>query len=130
MEDIRVRLSVLWVFATLNYLYADVLHLFYLVGSNQGAQGSAPHMTQGALLGAAILLEIPMAMTVMSRMLKPKANRWANMVAGTLQTAAVILTTIFVPTLYYLFFGTIEVACTSLIVWYAWNWPKETATPN
>ena len=83
----------LWVFATLNYLYADVFHLFYLV-------------------------------------LKPRANRWANIVAGTLETAAVILTTIFIPTLYYLFFGTIEVACTSLIVWYAWNWPKETATPN
>jgi hypothetical protein len=24
MEDIRVRLSVLWLFATLNYIYADV----------------------------------------------------------------------------------------------------------
>src|SRR5215472_14524740 len=35
----------------------------------------------------------------------------------------VILTT---PTLYYLFFGTIEVACASLIVWYAWRWPRET----
>jgi hypothetical protein len=27
-----------------------------------------------------------------------------------------------------LFFGTIEVACTSLIVWYAWRWPRETAS--
>lgn len=37
MDDLRVKLSVLWVFATLNYLYADVFHLFYVVG----AQGSA-----------------------------------------------------------------------------------------
>jgi hypothetical protein len=130
MEDVRVRLSVLWVFATLNYLYADVIHLFYFVGSNQGAHGSAPHITQGVLLGVAILLEIPMAMTVMSRMLKPRANRWANMVAGTIETTAVLLTTIFLPTLCYLFFGAIEVACTSLIVWYAWSWPRETANPN
>jgi hypothetical protein len=42
------------------------------------------------------------------------------MVAGTIETAAVLLTAVFVPTLYYLFFGTIEVVCTSLIVWYAW----------
>jgi hypothetical protein len=26
------------------------------------------------------------------------------------------------PTLYYLFFAAIEIACTSLIVWYAWHW--------
>lgn len=130
MEDIRVRLSVLWVFVTLNYLYADVIHLFNLVGSDQGANGSGPHMTQGVWLGFAILLEIPMAMTVMSRILKPRANRWANMVAGTIETAAVLLTIPIVPTLYYLFFGTIEVACTSLIVWYAWRWPRETAKPN
>lgn len=125
MEDIRVRLSVLWVFATLNYLYADVIHLFNLVGFNKGT-----HMTQGAWLGWAILLEIPMAMTVTSRVLKPKANRWANMVAGTILTAASLLPIIFVPTRYYLFFVAIEVACTSLIVWYAWNWPRETAKPN
>lgn len=25
-------------------------------------------------------------------------------------------------TSYYLFFGTIEIATTILIVWYAWNW--------
>ena len=130
MEDIRVRLSVLWVFVTLNYLYADVIHLFNLVGSDQGANGSGPHMTQGVWLGFAILLEIPMAMTVMSRILKPRANRWANMVAGTIETAASLLPIIFVPTLYYLFFVAIEVACTSSIVWYAWSWPRETAKPN
>ena len=28
MEDIRVRLSVLWLFAMLNYIYADVF--FYI----------------------------------------------------------------------------------------------------
>lgn len=128
MEDIRIRLSVLWVFVTLNYLYADVIHLFNLVGSNQGEHG--PQMTQGAWLGFAILLEIPIAMTVLSRALKPRANRWVNLVAGTIETAASLLPVIFVPTLYYLFFVPIEVAGTSLIVWYAWRWPRETAKAN
>jgi hypothetical protein len=130
MEDIRVKLSVLWVFVTLNYLYADVIHLFNLVESNQAAHSSGPHMTEAAWLGWSILLEIPIAMTVMSRMLKPRANRWANMIAGTIETAAVLLTLPIVPTPYYLFFGTIEVVCTSVIVWYAWRWPRETAKPN
>jgi hypothetical protein len=54
------------------------------------------------------------AIAVISRMLKPRANRWANMVAGTIDTAAVLLTTIFLPTLYYLFFGAIGVVVAKL----------------
>ena len=36
MEDIRVRLSVLWLFATLNYIYADVFFCIDVLGSNKG----------------------------------------------------------------------------------------------
>jgi len=79
-------------------------------------------------------MEIPMALILLSRILKPTANRWANIVAGIIETAAVLLTSFILPILkltatssYYLFFGTVEVACTSLIVWYAWRWPRETA---
>ena len=133
MEDIRARLSVLWLFATLNYIYADVFFCIDVLGSNKGAI-SVIHFSPGAWLGIAILMEIPMAMILLSRILKPTANRWANIVAGIMETAAVLLTSFILPILnlmesssYYLFFGTIEVICTSLIVWYAWRWPRETA---
>ena len=33
MHDIKERLSLFWIFALLNYLYADVLALFAFVGS-------------------------------------------------------------------------------------------------
>ena len=124
MEDIRVRLSVLWVFASLNYLWGDVMQLFTLVGSS-----NAPQMSQGKLVGFSIIVEIPVVMTVLSRILKPSANRWANIIAGSLLTAVVLLTTISNPTFGYLFFGTIEIACTSLIAWYAWRSPREAAKP-
>ena len=133
MEDIRVRLSDLWLFATLNYMYADVFFCIDVLGSGKGGPGVL-HFSSGAWLGIAVLMEIPMAMILLSRILKPTANRWANIVAGILETAAVLLTSFILPILhltgtssYYLFFGTIEVACTSLIVWYAWRWPRETA---
>ena len=32
MEDIRLRLSVLWLFATLNYIYADCVLLHRRLG--------------------------------------------------------------------------------------------------
>jgi hypothetical protein len=136
MGDIRVRLSVLWLFATLNYIYADVFFCVDVLGSNKGGPSVNPviHFSPGAWLGVAILMEIPMAMILLSRILKPRANRWANIVTGILETAAVLLTSFILPAFhlmgtssYYLFFGAIEVACTSLIVWYAWRWPRETA---
>jgi hypothetical protein len=133
MEDIRVRLSVLWLFATLNYIYADVFFCVDVLGSGKGGPGVL-HFSQGAWLGIAILMEFPMAMILLSRILKPTANRWANIVAGVIETAAVLLTSFILPLLhlmgtssYYLFFGAMEVACTSMVVWYAWTWQREPA---
>ena len=49
MHDTKERLSLLWIFALLNYLYADVLALFAIVGSPNLAD--APHLPPWALLG-------------------------------------------------------------------------------
>ena len=91
MEDIRVRLSVLWLFATLNYIYADVFFCIDVLGSKKGSIGVI-HFSPAGWLGIAILMEIPIAMILLSRVLKPRANRWANIVAGIIETAAVLLT--------------------------------------
>lgn len=58
-------------------------------------------VTQGLMLVISIILEIPIAMILMSRVLKYQANRWANILAG-------IVTILFVigggnPSLSYIF---------------------------
>lgn len=118
MWDMKSKLSLLWIFATLNYIYCDVVGVIDKSGTF--------HYTQIFLLGAAILVEIPIAMVLLSRILKYRTNRWANIIAGTVMTV-VQFGTLFVgtPTMYYLFFSVIEIATTILIVWYAWKW-KET----
>jgi MFS family permease len=126
-KDRKVILSTLWIFAMLNYLYCDVIGLMnpdllkqYLTGSVNGI-----HLTQGFLLGAGILIEIPIAMVLLSRVLRYKANRWANIVAGSVMTAVQILTLVLTPPLaYYIFFSILEIGCTAFIVWYAWTWPR------
>ncbi len=65
MHDTKERLSLLWIFALLNYLYADVVALFAIVGS----QDPAPHLPPWALLGSAVLMEIPIAMILACRLL-------------------------------------------------------------
>ena len=80
-------------------------------------------MTQGFLLGAAILVEIPIAMVLLSRFLTYRANRWANILAGSVMTVVQFSTLFFgTSTIYYVFFSIIEIATTVLIVWFAWNW--------
>lgn len=121
----RVLLSTLWLFAALNYLYCDVISLMdsnllkqYLTGTVNGLE-----FTQGFLLGAAILVEIPIAMVLLARVLPYGINRWANIIAGLFMTL-VQAATLFAgaPAMYYLFCSVLEIAATIMIVWFAWNW--------
>jgi hypothetical protein len=73
MHDTKERLSLFWIFALLNYLYADVLALWEIVGSLKLTD--APHLPPWALASSAVLMEIPMAMIVACRLLPFRANR-------------------------------------------------------
>jgi len=127
MHDTKQRLSLLWIFALLNYLYADVLALFAIASTGNSFEPLPPW----ALMGSAVLMEIPIAMIVASRLLSFRANRLANIIAGTLLTLINGFLTFVAPLLgwgrppafaEYLFFATIETVCTVAIVWQAWKW--------
>jgi len=125
-KDIKAILSTLWIFATLNYLYCDILGFFDVETLKSVLEGHAGsiQITPSFLLGASILMEIPISLVLLSRVLNYKANRWANIIAGTIMTV-VQVSSLFVgtvPATYYLFFSVIEIACTAFIVWYAWKW--------
>jgi hypothetical protein len=123
MKDMKVRLSTLWVFIMVNMIFADILSFMnpgFLAEVATGRAGQV-EITQGILLVFAILLEIPMAMIVLSRVLPRGANRVANILAGVITAAFVIGGGS--TDLHYLFFATVEVVCMLLIIWYAWRWP-------
>ena len=126
-EYIKVKLSLLWLFVMLNYIYADIMTLMDSSILNEllaGAVGGL-QITPTFLLVGAILMEIPIAMVFLSLILKNKVNRWANIIAGFIKTAIMILTMfVGVPTMYYLFFGVIEIVTTTAIVIIAWKWKK------
>ena len=134
MHDTKERLSLLWLFALLNYLYADVLALWAIVGSLNVAGAQHPHLPPWALLGSAVLMEIPIAMIVACRLLPFRANRLANIIAGAILTLVNGFLTFVAPLVVtgartpaypeYLFFATIETVATSVIVWKAWTWPR------
>ncbi|MEQ1534201.1 MAG: DUF6326 family protein [Sideroxydans sp.] len=125
METTKTRLSTLWIFLVLNYVYCDLLGLMdanmlkqFLTGTVEGME-----LTQGFLIGASVLMEIPILMVLLSRVMDYRCNRWANIIAGALMTA-VQVGTLFIgdATVYYIFFSVIEIAAATFIVWYAWQW--------
>lgn len=85
-------------------------------------------MDEVTLLGAAVLLEIPIAMVLLSRVLQRNANRLANIIGG-LSMMLVMAGTLLMggAGYHYVFFATIEIAATVFVVWFAWTWNEPEA---
>lgn len=125
MNDRRHLLTILWIFATLNYIYCDVFTLMdpaFLSKLLTGAVGSIP-FTPEFLLAMSALMQVPMAMVLLSYVLPPGTNRWANVLAGAFMSLVQLSTVIMgTPASYYAFFSTFEIPCTLAIIWLAWTW--------
>lgn len=124
-RDRRMMLSTLWIFVTLNYLYADVLILLGEVAPTAPEEVELVNAlsTPEMLLVAAIYLEMAMVMVVLSRLLEHGINRWANMIIATLHIAGGLASlTVMTPPLLYIFFVGVEVITLLFIIRYAWNW--------
>ena len=123
----RILLILLWVFYTVNFMYCDTLSSLepgVLEMHISGFTGDGTvKITAGFLLGTAMMFEIPFLMIVLSWVLKYRANRWANIIAGTLFILAQIGSLFLgAPSPAYIFFSTVEIAALLLIVWNAWKW--------
>lgn len=125
MKDYKVLLSALWVFVTFNYLYCDLIGLMdsnllkqYLTGSVEGLI-----IDETFLLYAGMLMELPIAMILLSRLLRDRINAWFNIVAGFIKTI-VMLVTLFMgsTTQYYAFFAFIEICTTLYIITIGIKW--------
>lgn len=125
MKDNKVLLSTLWVFVTFNYLYCDLIGLMdsnllkqYLTGTVEGLI-----IDETFLLYAGILMELPIVMILLSRLLRDRINAWFNIVAGFIKTTVMLLT-LFMgnTTQYYAFFAFIEICTTLYIIAIAIKW--------
>ena len=130
----KVFLVLLWVFFTVNFMYADThtsLEPGVLAMTMSGyTAGGTVKITDGFLLGTAIMFEIPFLMIVLSWVLKYRANRWANIIAGTLFVLAQIASLFLgVPSPAYIFYSTVEIAALLLIVLNAWKWTNPEGQP-
>ena len=125
--DVRAKLSTLWVFVLFNLIFSEFHRLLQpgfleevMTGTISGVQ-----MSQEVLLLGAVVLEIPIAMALLSRVLRYRVNRWANIIAGAMTIAIVLFN--MSADLDNIFFSTIGVVAMFLVVWYAWRWHRQQA---
>jgi Family of unknown function (DUF6326) len=121
--DIKTKLSTLWIVVMVNVIMADIFS--FMLDSMQGPDADVVQVTQVIMLVFAFIMEIPIVMIFLSRVLKDKANRWANIIASIITIGFVIAGKS--DYLHYYFFAAIEIACMLIIIRDAWKWMKQEA---
>ena len=134
LKNRRNVYSSMWAFASLNYLYADLvglmdanIHAQYESGVVEGTR-----ITPGFLTVAAGFMQIPIANVFLPHLIKnEKALRWVQIASGTIMTL-VQSGTLFIgtPTPHYALFSAFEIAATSYITIDAIRWKPKPKTPK
>ena len=120
MEEVRIKLSALWVALMLTYLLGDVLRIFS--GDFEAGEIGGMQVSQGLYLGMAILLVLPIVMGFLSLTLPYPVNRWANIILAIVLFAINLVGLPTYPSLYDKFLVIVGLVFNVLTVWYAWKW--------
>lgn len=117
----RSVLSLLWVFLVLNFIFCDVFTLMYSEDLKRIMTGIV--LNQEFLLGFALIMEIPVLMILLSRVLQPKLNKALNIAFALLLALVQFWSLTAGPvTLHYWFFSIIEIVTCLTIAFMAWVW--------
>jgi hypothetical protein len=124
MDDLRIKLAVLWLFA----LLVDLISLLFFITEPGVLQqlidtGGAEVTPEFQLLGAAILL-IMLWMSFLSLTLKDRANRWANIIVPLVYLVLYLgdfIQRLSQPKAYGMLLTGSDIIVFALIIWYAWK---------
>ena len=119
MEDVRLKLSALWVALMLTYLLGDVLRIFS--GGFEAGEMAGMKASQGLYLGMAVLFTLPVVMVFLSLTLNYPVIRWANIILAIVLFAFNLIGLPTYPSLYDKFLIVVGLVFNALTVWYAWK---------
>jgi len=126
--NVKIKLAVLWTSVMFCYIYEDYFELYVPKKIERIISGENFLASPMTLFAGALLLIIPALMIFLSIVLMPKSSRFLNIIFGTLYTALML----WIASNYSdkwlafaVFFAIVESIITSIIVWYAWKWPRQ-----
>jgi Family of unknown function (DUF6326) len=129
LEDVKVgvrlKMSALWIATLFLFAYGDIFGFFKPGQIQQVISGeiSGIKITQVFLLGASVYIAIASVMVFLSLVLRPRVNRWTNIVLPILFIVSIAASVIGETWAYFIFLSVAEIGLLLLIVWYAWTWP-------
>ncbi len=119
-------LSTLWIFILFNMILRD-LHQF--ANKEFVQQLLIQDIEEELVLLFGVIIEIPILMVVLSRVFRPKANKWANVIAAVIFLAG-LLSTLSSADMDDIFFMIMESAAILIIILIAWKLPSEEQSPK
>jgi len=122
--DRRALLSTLWIVLMLDYIYCDVLGLHdpaYLAAIQSGTVAGID-IVPAFLVGAGVLMQLPIWMVLLSRILPRRINRPISIVAAVVMIVVQIGSLLDGPTPLYVFFSIVEIGLLLAIVVIVATW--------
>jgi hypothetical protein len=126
LEDWKLKISVLWLFASIAFLAHQMLLLMEpgIIAQLMAGKAEGQQIGPELILFFTILMLIPMSMAFLSLTLKDSMNRWANIIVGTI--FCVLWLSGAVNAAQSAYWGgalmTLSAVVASvLIIWYAWK---------
>lgn len=129
--DIKIKLAALWTSLMFLYIYADYFRLMTPEKLEKMIKLQTPMgpTTPGLLVVFSLILIVPALMIFLSVFLRPKINKWLNIIVALLYACMSIL--IIVSSIssewqkFFMLFNIVEVLIFSMIIFQAWNWQRE-----
>lgn len=120
--SMKARLSALWIFFLFNIVFRDI-HEFVEPGFIEeimtGTANGNP-ITEHMLLLGGVMINVPIAMVLLSRVLPYRVNRWSNIIVAMLY--GVLVPAFGTTDLDDTFHLIMEAAALSAVIWSAWRW--------
>ncbi|MGD9397690.1 MAG: DUF6326 family protein [Candidatus Thorarchaeota archaeon] len=125
MEDVKLKLSILWVARMLTGLQGDVIRYLEPGMLESIIDGTLDiPLTEEMLALMAVMMMIPIFMVFLSVELPYKPNRWANIIVAIFFIVLDGIGFIILRPAYENILGIGYIVFCVLIIWYAWKWPK------
>lgn len=126
MEDWKIKISVLWLFASIAFLAHQIIVLMEpgIIAQLMAGEAEGQKISPDMILFFAILMLVPMIMAFLSLTLKESLNRWLNIIVGGVFAVLWFISVIEAAQSAY-WGGALltlsAVVASALIVWYAWK---------
>ena len=121
--NVKLKISALWIAIMFCYVYGDYIEIYVpgVIANAMTVKSSIE--AQLEFFAVALLMAMPSVMIFFTLVVKPKINRWLNIILAAFYIVLLIAVNTEAGWWFYLFLTAIEVLISVAIVWYAWKWP-------